>query len=205
MLTGKRLFDGPGRQVLRAKMGDQAPTIGLPDEIPDRSEFAGLIRACLAPDQRQRPTASALARSLRVLLGEPRTDTPVALQIEAQPAPYQATLSGMVNTSIRPPDRSKRTRLMMIVGLVALLASAMLIGFMMREPDPITVRAIPLPEEPAKPRPPDPTPVVEPPPAPPPPVVVAPPPPRPTQPAKRPAVKPTKDKGPLKKGEFPTW
>jgi serine/threonine-protein kinase len=205
MLAGRRLFEGKGREIMKAKVSDHPPPLDLPKDLPHRQHFTTLIRACLSPEQSARPTIVQLAESLRSLQSGHAKITPLMITpTPMQAAPYQATLSGVANTTVMGPPRSK-WMILALAGVFAFMLAGILLFAVLRDPEPIGVKAIPL-EEPKQE-------LVAPPPPPPPPIEAPsaePPPPevvkkavKKAEPIKKP--KPREEAKPLKKGEFPTW
>jgi serine/threonine protein kinase len=203
MLAGKRLFQGKGREIMKLKVGDFAPPIDLPADTPDRAAFTNMIRACLLPEQSTRPPISRLIEHLKNIQGGHPAIAPIPLpKVQPQPAPYQSTLSAVMDTAAIPGPRSKKLPLM-IAGVAMLVLATIVVLLLVREPEPVFVQAVPLEDPPQEIVAPPPPPVVAPPPAPEPaPVVEAAPPPV----SKKTPPKPRTEKvKPLKKGQFPTW
>lgn len=94
MYSGKRVFAGSSRSVLRAKLALQAPRLE-PIMVPDGDRLLSLIKRCLAPKPEARPSLSEIDSVLRSLRS-------------GVTGPYADFIDDDVPTTanIRPPEAS---------------------------------------------------------------------------------------------------
>ncbi len=67
-LTQRRVFEGDGLEMMRAKMDRPGPRVHLPDEVVGRPTLEALIEASLSIDADERPLLSEITPRLKVLL-----------------------------------------------------------------------------------------------------------------------------------------
>jgi hypothetical protein len=123
MLAGTVPYHGLDGEVLAAHLhGDQVPP---PPPIPGVPPYlADLIEACLRGDPAARPTAFEVAARLR-------TQPAVAFQPPAMRAPtgeHMPVRTEAVPAPMRPPGRRSAPRGLVIIGILAALAAAVLVA-----------------------------------------------------------------------------